>query len=240
MWCALLMAVADNAGIGLAMNMVTMARNYPLISLEVTEKAADQLYEHQQIQQNGQQQQQGQQVVVQQQQIQQQAPNPALAPSPHQPQHQQPPSQPQSQANQLQKQVSSGQVQAIEVARANGVNGAIRGENEGDDEATTLDAHSNGSNDSMRELEDLLTKLNPLAKEFVPPSHADASSTAPSAASSKGQPRKVCSPRCFASFHRVKRWPRCFAIPYLRLFPIRRWPICRLRMPSSLAIRGAS
>jgi hypothetical protein len=35
---------------------------------------------------------------------------------------------------------------------------------------------SNVSNDSMQELEKLLTKLNPLAKEFIPPSHSDASS----------------------------------------------------------------
>jgi hypothetical protein len=39
------------------------------------------------------------------------------------------------------------------------------------------------SNDSMRELEELLTKLNPLAKEFVPPSHSNASSAAALAAS---------------------------------------------------------
>ncbi len=47
-----------------------------------------------------------------------------------------------------------------------------------DDEGTTLDAESNVSNDNMWELEELLTKLNPLAKEFIPPSHFDASSIA--------------------------------------------------------------
>jgi hypothetical protein len=44
-------------------------------------------------------------------------------------------------------------------------------------EQPTLDVGSNVSNDSMRELEELLTKLNPLAKEFIAPSHFDASST---------------------------------------------------------------
>ena len=50
----------------------------------------------------------------------------------------------------------------------------------GEEEGTIVDVHSNGSNDNMRELEDLLTKLNPLAKEFVPPSLADANTTASS------------------------------------------------------------
>jgi hypothetical protein len=53
------------------------------------------------------------------------------------------------------------------------------------------DARSNGSNNSMRELEDLLKKLNPLAKEFVPPSlNAGDPGNALGASSSKGQARK--------------------------------------------------
>ena len=174
------MAVADNAGIGMAMNMVPMSRSYPLISLEAAESAADQLYEQQQMHQ--QQQQQQAQHQVQQQQLQQQQQNQG----------------PQNQSNPLQKQVASGQGQEQEqeqVAKANGSgNGHVKGENEGEgeEEGATVDARSIVSNDSMRELEDLLTKLNPLAKEFVPPSLADASTTASSAASSKAQqPRKV-------------------------------------------------
>jgi hypothetical protein len=203
------MAVADNAGIGIAMNMVSMSRSYPLISLEVTESAADQLYEqqmmhqqqqqqqHQVQQQMQQQQQQMQQQMQQQQQQQQQQQMQQL-------QQQQQNQAPQNQTNPSQKQVASGQGQVApaaaaadqqqQVPRANGTtNGHVKSENEGEEEeGTTVDAHSNGSNDSMRELEDLLTKLNPLAKEFVPPSLADASTTASSAASSKAQqPRKV-------------------------------------------------
>jgi hypothetical protein len=56
--------------------------------------------------------------------------------------------------------------------------GGVLRESGADDERATLDAGSNVSNDSMRELEELLTKLNPLAKEFIPPSHSDASSVA--------------------------------------------------------------
>jgi hypothetical protein len=59
---------------------------------------------------------------------------------------------------------------------ANG--GGVLRESEADDEGATLDAGSNVSNDSMQELEELLTKLNSLAKEFIPPSHSDASSAA--------------------------------------------------------------
>jgi hypothetical protein len=47
------------------------------------------------------------------------------------------------------------------------------------------------SNDSMRELEELLTKLNPLAKEFIPPSHSDASSAALAASIPKQNSRRV-------------------------------------------------
>ncbi|XP_024382454.1 polyadenylate-binding protein-interacting protein 8 isoform X1 [Physcomitrium patens] len=191
------MAVTDNAGIGLAMNMehLPMTRNYPLISSESkADQQGDQQHqaalEEQRHQQNQQQQLQHQygQVHYEQQQQQHQSQNQAHV-SPV-----------------LQKQVPSGGqgqgqgqhaqgVRANGTSAANGVNGHIKAENGsdgGNDEGHTLDARSNVSNDSLRELEDLLTKLNPLAKEFVPPSHTDLSSTAvPSpAASSKGQPRK--------------------------------------------------
>jgi hypothetical protein len=72
---------------------------------------------------------------------------------------------------------------------ANG--GGVLRESGADDEGATLDAGSNVSNDSMRELEELLTKLNPLAKEFIPPSHFDASSVALAASIPKQNSRRV-------------------------------------------------
>lgn len=81
---------------------------------------------------------------------------------------------------QEQQQSHSNNQQANGGANGHGVKG----------DAVDEDARSNGSNNSMRELEDLLTKLNPLAKEFVPPSlNADHGSA--TATSSKGQARKV-------------------------------------------------
>jgi hypothetical protein len=47
------------------------------------------------------------------------------------------------------------------------------------------------NNDSMRELEELLTKLNPLAKEFIPPSHSDASSATLAPSIPKQNSRRV-------------------------------------------------
>ncbi|KAH9557390.1 hypothetical protein CY35_07G083100 [Sphagnum magellanicum] len=61
------------------------------------------------------------------------------------------------------------QARQAQMPQANGENG-VR-ESRADDEVGALDANRN---DSIRELEELLTKLNPLAKEFIPPSHADA------------------------------------------------------------------
>jgi hypothetical protein len=61
------------------------------------------------------------------------------------------------------------QARQAQMPQANGEND-VR-ESRADDEVGALDADSN---DSIRELEELLTKLNPLAKEFIPPSHADA------------------------------------------------------------------
>ena len=65
------MAVADNAKIGITMNMVSMSKSYPLISLEVTESAANQLYEQQMMHQQQQVQQQMQQQQQHQQHMQQ-------------------------------------------------------------------------------------------------------------------------------------------------------------------------
>nr|PNR28252.1 hypothetical protein PHYPA_028844 [Physcomitrium patens] len=175
------MAVTDNAGIGLAMNMgqLSLTRNYPQIS---SESKADQLYDQQQAaleERERHQKQQQQHLQQQYQQVQYEQPQ----------QHQQ------GEQGQSQEQhQSQNQAHASSAPQKPGLSGgqAENGSNGGDDEGHTLDARSNVSNDSMRELEDLLTKLNPLAKEFVPPSHADlASTTAPSSvASSKGQPRK--------------------------------------------------
>nr|QFS19056.1 RNA recognition motif containing protein RRM-I.1 [Apopellia endiviifolia (species B)] len=85
------------------------------------------------------------------------------------------------------KQLPSQITQQQPVLRENGVVSRVP---EADEEGTVLDARSSVSNDSMRELEDLLTKLNPLAKEFVPPSHTDTGSTTLSASSSKGNNRR--------------------------------------------------
>jgi hypothetical protein len=75
------------------------------------------------------------------------------------------------------------------MAESNG--GGVLRESGADEEGATLDAGSNVSNDSMRELEELLTKLNPLAKEFIPPSHSDASSAALAASIPKQNSRRV-------------------------------------------------
>ncbi|XP_002968255.2 polyadenylate-binding protein-interacting protein 8 [Selaginella moellendorffii] len=63
--------------------------------------------------------------------------------------------------------MDSSPEQLYEVGQSQRSNGLL---GEEDDENS---GRSNASNDSMRELEDLLKKLNPLAKEFVPPSRGD-------------------------------------------------------------------
>jgi hypothetical protein len=163
----------------MGMGPLSLPRNYPPIGVDVKESAADQLFDHQvamEQQRQQQQQQRDELMMLQQQQgqgggqqyegVQQQSQN-------------------QAQGNPAgaQKQ-GQGQGQGL----ANGGSGHAKGEGGGEEE----DARSNVSNSSMRELEDLLTKLNPLAKEFVPPSVADAGTPATSSGgSSKGQPRKV-------------------------------------------------
>ncbi|KAJ7560957.1 hypothetical protein O6H91_03G007600 [Diphasiastrum complanatum] len=70
------------------------------------------------------------------------------------------------------------------------VNG-FHSESEADNEAVAaLDGRSTVSSDSMRELEDLLKKLNPLAKEFIPPSRSEAGSVIVTGKPSKGSSRK--------------------------------------------------
>ncbi len=83
------------------------------------------------------------------------------------------------------------QARQAQMPQANGENG-VR-ESRADDEVGALDADSN---DSIRELEELLTKLNPLAKEFIPPSHADAVSPGLASSIPKQNYRKVAD-ACF-------------------------------------------
>ncbi|CAK9199377.1 unnamed protein product [Sphagnum troendelagicum] len=90
--------------------------------------------------------------------------------------------------DQQQAQNPQQQPRQAQMAEANG--GGVLRESGADDEGATLDAGSNVSNDSMRELEELLTKLNPLAKEFIPPSHSDASSAALAASIPKQNSRR--------------------------------------------------
>ncbi|GBG64708.1 hypothetical protein CBR_g46251 [Chara braunii] len=62
-------------------------------------------------------------------------------------------------------------VHSSDVSNVLQANGRIdHGDDDGEINGGAMDNRSEMSNDSMRELEDLLTKLNPLAKEFVPPS----------------------------------------------------------------------
>ncbi|KAH8952651.1 hypothetical protein BDL97_09G095800 [Sphagnum fallax] len=137
------MAVAE---MGLGLNMLPIARNYPLLSVDVVQQnGGDKLYD---IATPRDQQQGGQQKTQQQQQQQ--------------------------------------QMQA-QVPQANGGGVVVRESSKALDyeAAEGLDGGSSiVSNDSMRELEELLTKLNPLAKEFVPPSHSNASSAAAALAAS--------------------------------------------------------
>jgi hypothetical protein len=132
------MAVAE---MGLGLNMLPIARNYPLLSMDVVQQnGGDKLYDKA----TPRDQQQGAQQKTQQQQQQMQA----------------------------------------QVPQANGVGVVMRESSKALDyeAAEGLDGGSSiVSNDSMRELEELLTKLNPLAKEFVPPSHSNASSAAAAA-----------------------------------------------------------
>jgi hypothetical protein len=136
------MAVAE---LGWGLNMLPIARNYPLLSVDVVQQnGGDKLYDKA----TPRDQQQGGQQKTQQQQQQQ-------------------------------------QMQA-QVPQANGGGVVVRESSKALDyeAAEGLDGGSSiVSNDSMRELEELLTKLNPLAKEFVPPSHSNASSAAALAAS---------------------------------------------------------
>ncbi|CAM6009738.1 unnamed protein product [Sphagnum balticum] len=69
----------------------------------------------------------------------------------------------------------------------------------------------------MRELEELLTKLNPLAKEFVPPSHSNASSAAAALAASipKQISRRVTTDALLASFLFPLSYYLCSLILYL-------------------------
>ncbi|KAL2630911.1 hypothetical protein R1flu_015597 [Riccia fluitans] len=181
------MAVADNAGVeslgGIGMTMginmgigmghsLPMTRTYPILS---SDNGTEQLYET-----PSPLEQQQQQLQLQQQQTQQQLPQKTDA----QQNHTQP------------KQTKSGpplppkpqlQSQPGQQPRANGV---VSRDSEADEKSGTLDAHSSVSNASMRELEDLLTKLNPLAKEFVPPSHTEANSNTVSVAAAKGNTRR--------------------------------------------------
>lgn len=188
------MAVADNAGVesmgigmGIGLNVGTglghslaLARTYSLPSADTSDYAVENAFEpprldQQQQRHNPLQQQQFLQVQQQQQSIQdagQHGHQSKLLKSPAAPL----------------KQLSSTQ-QNHQQTRANG---AVTRDPEANADGAALDAHSNVSHDSMRELEDLLTKLNPLAKEFVPPSHSDAGSTLLSApSSSKGSIRRV-------------------------------------------------
>eukprot|EP00249_Psilotum_nudum_P010103 c22337_g1_i1 orf=733-1833(-) len=63
-------------------------------------------------------------------------------------------------------------------------------ERESNGNASSLHRKSNYSPETMRQLEDLLSKLNPLAQEFVPPSLADRDSTSAASVSSKGSNRR--------------------------------------------------
>ncbi|KAJ7543769.1 hypothetical protein O6H91_09G051700 [Diphasiastrum complanatum] len=77
-------------------------------------------------------------------------------------------------------------IQPVQPQRANG----ILSESEGENGGVGLDGRSTVSSDSMRELEDLLKKLNPLAKEFVPPSRGEPGPPSVAGKPSKGNSRK--------------------------------------------------
>jgi len=172
------------AEMGLGLNMLPIARNYPLLSVDVVQQnGGDKLYD---IATPRDQQQGGQQKTQQQQQQQ--------------------------------------QMQA-QVPQANGGGVVVRESSKALDyeAAEGLDGGSSiVSNDSMRELEELLTKLNPLAKEFVPPSHSNASSAAAALAASipKQISRRVTTDALLASF--------LFSFELLSLFfhPLSDQPYC--------------
>ncbi|KAJ7531452.1 hypothetical protein O6H91_14G044500 [Diphasiastrum complanatum] len=94
-----------------------------------------------------------------------------------------------------QKHLSSDLVQSVLIQqqqqqqqqRVNGIH--LDGE-EDNEEVAGLDGRGRVSDESMRELEDLLKKLNPLAKEFVPPSHNESSPDPMTGKLSKGNARK--------------------------------------------------
>jgi hypothetical protein len=173
------MAVAE---MGLGLNMLPIARNYPLLSVDVVQQnGGDKLYDKA----TPRDQQQGGQQKTQQQQQQQ-------------------------------------QMQA-QVPQANGGGVVVRESSKALDyeAAEGLDGGSSiVSNDSMRELEELLTKLNPLAKEFVPPSHSNASSAALAASIPKQISRRVTTDALLASF--------LFSFELLSLFfdPLSDQPYC--------------
>jgi hypothetical protein len=164
---------------GLGLNMLPIARNYPLLSVDVVQQnGGDKLYDKA-TPRDQQQQQQGAQQKTQQQQQQMQAQVP---------------------------QVNGGGVVVRESSKALDY-----------EAAAGLDGGSSiVSNDSMRELEELLTKLNPLAKEFVPPSHSNASSAAALAASIPKQiSRRVTTDALLASFLFPLSYYLCSLILYL-------------------------
>jgi hypothetical protein len=169
------MAVAE---MGLGLNMLPIARNYPLLSMDVVQQnGGDKLYDKA----TPRDQQQGAQQKTQQQQQQMQA----------------------------------------QVPQANGVGVVMRESSKALDyeAAEGLDGGSSiVSNDSMRELEELLTKLNPLAKEFVPPSHSNASSAAAAALPTsipKQISRRVTTDALLTSFLFPLSYYLCSLILYL-------------------------
>ncbi|CAM6104326.1 unnamed protein product [Calypogeia fissa] len=192
------MAVADNAGVesmgigmGIGLNAgigmghsLTVTRNYSLPPTDITNNAVENAFESSLLDQQAQRhhplQQQQQQLHHQQLQEQQQQTQDTAQHGQQSKLLKSPLAPP--------KQLSSPQQnQQQQLSLVNGV--CSRGP-EANADGAALDVHSNVRHDSMRELEDLLTKLNPLAKEFVPPSHSDTGSKALSAASSKGSIRR--------------------------------------------------
>jgi hypothetical protein len=163
---------------GLGLNMLPIARNYPLLSVDVVQQnGGDKLFDKATPRD---QQQGGQQKTQQQQQMQAQVP-----------------------------QANGGGVVVRESSKALDYEAA-----EGLDGGSSI-----VSNDSMRELEELLTKLNPLAKEFVPPSHSNASSAAAAAALAASIPkqisRRVTTDALLASFLFPLSYYLCSLILYL-------------------------
>lgn len=181
------MAVADNAGveslgIGISANMgigvghsLPVPRTYSLPSVDASDSSTKQMFDTSRLEQQPQHQQLQ---MLQHQQLQQQTPDAVqqIQQSKHTRSGPRPPKQ------QLPPQ------QQHTPSRSNGV---VSRDPEAVGGVAAVDSRSIVSNDSMRELEDLLTKLNPLAKEFVPPSHIETGSLVLSSSSSKGNMRRV-------------------------------------------------